>query len=588
MRRIDALYPAYGFRSHVGYITPATRPSCERVGPSEIHRRSFRRAATAYLTDDELVARSLGPSRAARCGTTACAAIASSARTSGSAATSSTSSSRRGRALAFCEVKSKSRRRASATRSRWSGRRSSAACGGPRRLGSPRTRRQPGSRSRFDVVAVRDGRARVRRGRRSRRVVEPGEAVASTQDALYRRIDLDLSWSERELPERERTKHVHRLHPYLGKFIPQLVEALLERHVPGGGRVLDPFAGSGTTLVQALECGLRRVPAPTSRAVQLPADARQDARVQPVRARVASCATRSRGSTASSRRPTGPRRGSCATGTRRRPPRELLVFRGARRRTTSTRTCCASCSRARRARRGGRPTSTSTSRARRSGAVLVPQAPARVPAGRQRAAVPAPLRARHARAGEGVRARARARARGGRAARRRARARLRRRLRRRRHLAALPGADRLPRAAPLRLRAARASTTAASSSSARRLGLGRAALAAYVDGIAAVLANVRDVAATGRAGGDRRQRPARALPGDPRARGAAAGGALPAAREPAHRAGGPASTSRTCSWPARARSTGARRGRRSQSSKRLSATAQPPRLPLQVRRRRSG
>jgi hypothetical protein len=79
--------------------------------------------------------------------------------------------------------------------------------------------------------------------------------VASTQDALYRRIDLELSWSERELPERERTKHVHRLHPYLGKFIPQLVEALLSRHVPSG-RVLDPFAGSGTTLVQALESGL--------------------------------------------------------------------------------------------------------------------------------------------------------------------------------------------------------------------------------------------------------------------------------------------------------------------------------------------
>jgi hypothetical protein len=79
--------------------------------------------------------------------------------------------------------------------------------------------------------------------------------VASTQDALYRRIDLELSWSERDLPERERTKHVHRLHPYLGKFIPQLVEALLERHLPGGGPVLDPFAGSGTTLVQALESG---------------------------------------------------------------------------------------------------------------------------------------------------------------------------------------------------------------------------------------------------------------------------------------------------------------------------------------------
>ena len=80
--------------------------------------------------------------------------------------------------------------------------------------------------------------------------------MAPTQDALYRRIDLDLSWSERELPERARTKHVHRLHPYLGKFIPQLVEALLSRYLPRGGRVLDPFAGSGTTLVQALESGL--------------------------------------------------------------------------------------------------------------------------------------------------------------------------------------------------------------------------------------------------------------------------------------------------------------------------------------------
>jgi hypothetical protein len=79
--------------------------------------------------------------------------------------------------------------------------------------------------------------------------------VAPTQDALYADIDLDLSWSERDLPERERTKHVHRLHPYLGKFIPQLVEVLLRRYVPVGGRVLDPFAGSGTTLVQGLESG---------------------------------------------------------------------------------------------------------------------------------------------------------------------------------------------------------------------------------------------------------------------------------------------------------------------------------------------
>jgi len=80
--------------------------------------------------------------------------------------------------------------------------------------------------------------------------------VAVTQDELYATLDLELSWSERDLPERVRTKHVHRLHPYHGKFIPQLVEALLTRYFEPGGHVLDPFAGSGTTLVQALETGL--------------------------------------------------------------------------------------------------------------------------------------------------------------------------------------------------------------------------------------------------------------------------------------------------------------------------------------------
>src|ERR687886_1941533 len=80
--------------------------------------------------------------------------------------------------------------------------------------------------------------------------------MARTQDALYADIDLALSWSERDLPERDRTRHVHRLHPYLGKFIPQLVEVLLARYFRPGQHVLDPFAGSGTTLVQSLESGL--------------------------------------------------------------------------------------------------------------------------------------------------------------------------------------------------------------------------------------------------------------------------------------------------------------------------------------------
>ncbi len=41
MRRADALYPAFGFSSHVGYITPAHSAAVRARGPSEIHRRSF-------------------------------------------------------------------------------------------------------------------------------------------------------------------------------------------------------------------------------------------------------------------------------------------------------------------------------------------------------------------------------------------------------------------------------------------------------------------------------------------------------------------------------------------------------------------
>jgi len=70
---------------------------------------------------------------------------------------------------------------------------------------------------------------------------------------------LNLNWSERDLPEKIRTKHVHRLHPYLGKFIPQLVEVFLRKYFKKGEWVLDPFVGCGTTLVQALELGINSV-----------------------------------------------------------------------------------------------------------------------------------------------------------------------------------------------------------------------------------------------------------------------------------------------------------------------------------------
>jgi DNA modification methylase len=84
------------------------------------------------------------------------------------------------------------------------------------------------------------------------------------QAEIYERLaaaelDPELSWSEKDLPERQRTKHVHRLHPYLGKYVPQLVEVFLRRHFRPGDTVLDPFAGSGTTLVEASTYGCNSV-----------------------------------------------------------------------------------------------------------------------------------------------------------------------------------------------------------------------------------------------------------------------------------------------------------------------------------------
>ena len=80
----------------------------------------------------------------------------------------------------------------------------------------------------------------------------------------------DLNWalSFDHLREKDTTKHVHRLHPYKGKYIPQLVEYFIDEHIDDfkkevffkpGDIVLDPFLGSGTTVVQSLEMGIHSI-----------------------------------------------------------------------------------------------------------------------------------------------------------------------------------------------------------------------------------------------------------------------------------------------------------------------------------------
>ncbi len=90
------------------------------------------------------------------------------------------------------------------------------------------------------------------------------------EEQWKKKLGEDLNWrlSFAEYKESERTKHVHRLHPYKGKFIPQLVEYFLDSHTDEfkrqvyfnkGDIVLDPFCGSGTTLVQANELGIHAI-----------------------------------------------------------------------------------------------------------------------------------------------------------------------------------------------------------------------------------------------------------------------------------------------------------------------------------------
>ena len=44
MRRLDTVYPAYGFAAHVGYITQAHSAAVRLHGPCAVHRLSFRAA----------------------------------------------------------------------------------------------------------------------------------------------------------------------------------------------------------------------------------------------------------------------------------------------------------------------------------------------------------------------------------------------------------------------------------------------------------------------------------------------------------------------------------------------------------------
>lgn len=63
-----------------------------------------------------------------------------------------------------------------------------------------------------------------------------------------------------DFPHSDKREGIHSIHPYPGRFIPEIPRALI-RHlgVPAGTAVLDPFCGSGVTLVEAQRAGTSSV-----------------------------------------------------------------------------------------------------------------------------------------------------------------------------------------------------------------------------------------------------------------------------------------------------------------------------------------
>lgn len=65
---------------------------------------------------------------------------------------------------------------------------------------------------------------------------------------------INIDW---DFQHKENKHNIHSIHPYPAKFIPEIPKTLIkELQVPPGTAILDPFCGSGTTLVEAQLAGV--------------------------------------------------------------------------------------------------------------------------------------------------------------------------------------------------------------------------------------------------------------------------------------------------------------------------------------------
>jgi len=79
-------------------------------------------------------------------------------------------------------------------------------------------------------------------------------AKKDTKKAIYTKENekvLTKNGEDWNFHEAETQEHLHSLHPYPAKFIPQIPRKAIETWTTKGDLIYDPFVGCGTTLLEA-------------------------------------------------------------------------------------------------------------------------------------------------------------------------------------------------------------------------------------------------------------------------------------------------------------------------------------------------